>query len=116
MTPNANPWTDYPEYGRSWDVAARPFVVRWYVSYPDRLTRWVSRIREFATMEEAVAAYKRPFRGLSVDLMKYNGGPPGRHMDMLARRKAGKKTKWSDQVPAVLRAPLVKAPQMDADR
>jgi hypothetical protein len=108
-TENGQPWSDYPEHKRAnpydsaWDVNAYPFVVRWYVSYPDRLTRWVTRIREFATLEEAVAAYKRPFRGLSIDLMKYNGKPSGQHLDMLARRKATKPTKWSDQVPVELR-------------
>lgn len=103
------PWTDYPlRYsGRTlnqWDTTAFPFAVRWYVSYPDRLTRYITNNREFSTLEEAVAAYKRPFRGLSVDLVMYNGKPPGQHLDMLARRKATKPTMWSDQVPVELRA------------
>ena len=103
---NSQPWDDYPARDRhaQWDVQAHPFIVRWYVAYPDRLTRYVSRIREFATMHEAVAAYKRPFKGLSVDLMMFNGKPPGQHLDCLARRQCTKKTKWNEQVPRELRA------------
>jgi hypothetical protein len=97
------PWTEYRAMTNPWDTDAYPYCVRWYVSYPDRLTRWVTRICEFATLEEAVAAYKRPFQGLSIDLIAYNGKPPGQHLDLLARRKATKATKWSDKVPLELR-------------
>lgn len=112
MTATSNqPWNDYPEHKRkdiyspAWDAAAYPFVVRWSIPYPDRLTRWVSRIREFSTLEEAIAAYLRPFKGLSVDLVQYNGKPPGQHLDVLARRKCTKPTKWSNAVPVALRKP-----------
>lgn len=104
---NKMPWTDYPIIPRDrykgWDAETYPFVVRWSVSYPDRLTRWITHNREFTNMAEAVAAYKRPFAGLSVDLVMYNGKPAGQHLDTLARRKATKPTKWSEQVPVELR-------------
>ena len=99
----AQPWNDYPKAGHPWDTAKFPYIVRWSVSYPDRLTTWITHIREFASLEEAVAAYKRPFKGLSVDLMMFNGGRPGQHMDQLARRKAAKPTEWSEKVPQELR-------------
>jgi hypothetical protein len=50
-----------------------------------------------------VTAYKRPFCGLSVDLVKYNGKAPGQHLDMLAQRKAKKPTTWANEVPAEMR-------------
>ena len=105
------PWADYPDHEVLrlqvtgphervlWDTAAHPYVVRWTVPYADRLTTCVTRIREFATLEEAIAAFKRPFRGLSVDLCGYNGGPPGRHMDRLAWRKCTKPNHWHESVP-----------------
>lgn len=108
------PWNDYPasvgykpDPSNSrhliWDTANFPFVVRWDTAASDRLTHWRTHTREFSTLEDAVAAYKRPFRGLSVDLVKYNGGPPGRHLSMLARRKPRGPTQWADDVPADLR-------------
>jgi hypothetical protein len=110
---NPTPWTDYaPAPGKPdenwrtlnvWDAERFPYLVRWNVATGDRLTKWRTLLREFATLEEAVAAYKRPFRGLSVDLVAYNGGPPGKHLDPLARRKCTKRTTWSDKVPPELR-------------
>lgn len=108
------PWFDYdqtaglkpdPQNSRYtvWDCDGFPFVVRWSAATGDRLTRWTTQVRNFATLAEAVAAYKRPFRGIDVDLVKYNGGTPGRHLDTLARRKAGKPTKWHDSVPTEMR-------------
>lgn len=74
-------------------------MVRWSVANSDRLTHWISFNRSFKTMEEAVEAYKLPFKGLSVDLVMFNGGKPGQHLDTLASRKCGKATKWNDKVP-----------------
>lgn len=108
------PWTDYdaavgrkpdPQNSRHtvWNCDEFPFVVRWSVPVSDRMTRWVTHGRYFKTIEEAVAAYKRGFSGLSVDLVKYNGGQPGKHLDTLAYRKACRKTRWHESVPADLR-------------
>lgn len=109
------PWIDYsqndgympdpqnPRY-KIWDTAQFPFVVRWSVPTQDRLTRWISHNRNFRTMAEAITAYRRPFAGLSVDCVMFNGKEPGKHLDTLAYRKAGKSTAWHDQVPAELRA------------
>jgi hypothetical protein len=103
------PWTDYDAragqtgWDNHWDAPNWPFVVRWSVSFPDRLTRWISHTRSFQTLAEALAAYKRPFAGIDVDLVKYNGGKPGQHLTTLARRKAGKPTKWHDKIPNELR-------------
>ena len=113
------PWEDYPDHEVLrlqvtgpharvlWDVEAHPFIVRWSIpSNAHRLTACVTRIREFATLEEAIAAFRRPFTGFSVDLCGYNGGPPGRHMDRLAWRKCTKANKWHVSVPRELRGGL----------
>lgn len=97
------PWLEYDKIVGEWDAENFPFVVRWDVPYPDRLTRWVSHNRAFRTLAEAVAAYKRPFRGLSVDLVKFNGGKPGEHLTRLAWRKCNKPTRWHDTVPLEMR-------------
>jgi hypothetical protein len=86
-----------------WDWEGFPFVVRWSLPVNDRLTRWRTECRQFATLEEAVTQYKRGFTGLSVDLVKHNGGKPGQHLTTLAYRKATKATKWHDSVPLELR-------------
>lgn len=111
-----NPWTEIAarrgyttqdQWG-SWDAANWPFIVRWSVSYNggDFATRNVhsmTHIREFKTMADAVAAYKKPFKGLSAEVLMYNGGKPGSHLTRLAFRKCGKPTKWEKEVPAELR-------------
>ena len=74
MTTTRTPWEDYPDHERLrlqvtgpherilWDVKAHPFIVRWSIpSNAHRLTSCVTRIREFATLEEAIAAFRRPF-------------------------------------------------------
>lgn len=105
------PWTETPAHVgfigqpgfQKWDTANFPYVVTWAVSYPDRLTHWISHTREFRTLAEAVAAYRKPFKGLDVRLSVYNGGKPGEHMTRLAYRKCGKPTKWAAEVPKELR-------------
>lgn len=107
------PWITYTETGympdpensrgKIWDTANFPFVVRWSVPISDRLTRYISHNRAFRTMNEAIAAYKMPFKGLSVDCIMFNGGKPGQHLDTLARRNAGKATKWNNTVPMEMR-------------
>lgn len=102
------PWTTFPQRDgfredNSWNAAEWPYVVTWSVSYPDRLTHWISFTRKFQTIEEAIAAYKMPFKGLDVSASMYNGGKPGSHMTRLAFRKCGKPTKWEAGVPQELR-------------
>ena len=109
----SQPWMDYSakdgrkldQYGTVlvWDSENFPFAVRWSVSVADPRVRWRDHIRNFATLEQAIAAYKRPFRGLSVDVVKWNGGPPGHHLDRICWRKARKPTVWTAAVPLELR-------------
>ena len=111
-TQTATPWADYSAIvgnlpaSAAWDAVNWPYVVRWDVNAPHAVSAPYVRShnRRFQTLAEAVTAYKRPFRGVSVDMVVYNGGAPRQHLTTLPRRQCGKPTKWSDAVSAELRA------------
>jgi hypothetical protein len=85
---NLQPWTDIPQAprppGRVWDAERFPYVVRWTVSYPDRLTRWIDHTRVFSCPIQAAIAYSLPARCLGKECLRYNGGEPGKHLDRIA--------------------------------
>ena len=92
------PWIDYDRFagragiGAVWNTAEFPFIVRWTVSHAS--ARWIDHIRYFRTREDAIAAYTRPFKGMSASVEMYNGGTPGRHLSTIVSRKPGQAHKW----------------------
>lgn len=72
-------------------IAEFPYLVRVTRPYPDRLTYYRTEVEYFRTRGEACKFYNAPKKGLSAELLMHNGKEPGKHLDMIARRKIGRR-------------------------
>ena len=125
MTPYWTPFIDSGARAKnpmpSWTPHEKPWILWRSIQSFDRLHHgWRSLPSlQFATMEEAQAAYyARHERGqLSRTVLRWNGGPPGKHLDTCANvdfTKPKQVAQWKAERAALGLNPPPLAPKQEA--